>query len=114
MSHAPHDWCSELVTRIRKVAASLDSHAAVLFDLQGPSIRTGDLPAPFDLKVGDKIEFRQSTAEAKLEFSTTVNYDDLMKDVVAGKTLVVDNGAMLLDIDEALPDRIVCTVTTPP
>ena len=112
MSHAPHDWATELTARIRKVASGLNAHAAVLFDLQGPSIRTGDLSEPFVLKPGDKIEFRQSTAEPKLEFSTTVNYDDLMKDVVAGKTLVVDNGAILMHIDEALPDRIVCTVKT--
>lgn len=112
MSHAPHEWAKELTARIRKVSAELQSDTAVLFDLQGPSIRTGDLDEPFELKVGDKIEFRKQAAEPKLKYSTTVNYEDMMKDVVANKTLVVDNGAILMHIDSKDDERITCTVKT--
>ena len=46
MSHSKHDWVREVVFRIRRKAAELKANVAILFDLQGPSIRTGDLMEP--------------------------------------------------------------------
>ncbi len=108
MSHAPHEWASSLVTRIRTHAAHLDQHVAVLFDLQGPSIRTGDVETPWQLEVGDIVEFRKRSAEPRMKYSTTVNYDGIMNDVSAGKTLVVDNGNVLMEIKTVEHDRIIC------
>lgn len=50
MSHSKHDWVREVVFRIRRKAAELKANVAILFDLQGPSIRTGDLLEPYHLK----------------------------------------------------------------
>ncbi len=110
MSHGKHDWAREVVFRIRQTAADLKANVAVLFDLQGPSIRTGELEEPYDLETDDKIEFRLRGTESALKYSTTINYDGLIEDVSAGDTMVVDNGALLMKVDETLPDRIVCTV----
>lgn len=112
MSHSKHDWVREVVFRIRRKAAELQANVAVLFDLQGPSIRTGDLPEPYNLKAGDIMEIRLSTAEPELPFSTTVNYDGLLQDVQAGHTMVVDNGGILMRIEEVRPDRLICKVLT--
>jgi pyruvate kinase len=84
-----------------------------LFDLTGPSIRTGDLPEPYTLAEGDVVEFRKVGTEPGVEMSTTVNYDGLMGDVAVGNTLVVDNGALLMRIDTVEADRILCNVKTP-
>lgn len=113
MSHAKHEWAAGLVKKVRKQAAQRDSHIAVLFDLTGPSIRTGDLPEPYTLADGDVVEFRKVGSEPTVEKSTTVNYDGLMGDVSVGNTLVVDNGALLMSIDAVEADRILCTVKTP-
>lgn len=110
MSHGKHDWAREIVFRIRQVAAELKTNVAVLFDLQGPSIRTGDLEEPYDLQEGDKIEFRLRTAAPQMDYSTTINYDGLVEDVSAGDTMVVDNGALLMKVDEVRADRVICTV----
>ncbi len=112
MSHAQHDWCREAVHNIRKIGKEKNRHVAILFDLQGPSIRTGDLDAPFELEIGDKVEFRVKDSEPSIKYSTTVNYGGMINDVEAGKTLVVDNGTMLMHIDEKQDDRIICTVNT--
>jgi pyruvate kinase len=112
MSHARHDWCREVVYNIRKLGKEKDRHVAILFDLQGPSIRTGDLPAPYELQIGDKVEFRQKDIQSTIPYSTTVNYSGMFDDVEAGRTLVVDNGTMLMHIDEKHADRIICTVNT--
>jgi pyruvate kinase len=112
MSHAPHDWAREMSARVRRQAAARNAFVSVLFDLQGPSIRTGDLPEPFQLKVGDRVEFRERKAAAEIGLSTTVNYDGLMKDVAEGNKLVVDNGTLLMKILTVRDDRLVCEVLT--
>lgn len=113
MSHAKHDWARLMAKTVREQSLARDEPCAVLFDLTGPSIRTGDLPKAYDLKEGDLVEFRKGDAEARHNISTTVNYDGLMDDVTAGNTLVVDNGALLMLIEEVFTDRIVCRVKTP-
>lgn len=113
MSHAKHEWAREMTARVRRQAARRSVHVPVLFDLTGPSIRTGDLPEPIDLKQGDLVEFRKSGTEPEIPYSTTVNYDGLMDDVREGNTLVVDNGTMLMLIRTKKDDRIVCEVKTP-
>ena len=112
MSHSKHDWVREVVFRIRRKAAELEANVAILFDLQGPSIRTGDLAEPYHLKKGDTVEIRLGTAKPELPFSTTVNYDGLLQDVQAGHTMVVDNGGILMRIAEVRPDRLICDVLT--
>lgn len=112
MSHAQHDKCRELVAIIREISTAKNKHVGILFDLQGPSIRTGDLDKPFILKVGDKFEIRRQSAAATIPFSTTVNYEGMMDDVSAGATLVVDNGTMLMRIEEKNADNLICEVLT--
>jgi pyruvate kinase len=113
MSHAKHEWAASMVKQVRRQAVQRGAHIAVLFDLTGPSIRTGDLAQPYTLAEGDIVEFRKTGSEPTVEKSTTVNYDGLMGDVAVGNTLVVDNGALLMRIDTVEADRILCTVKTP-
>lgn len=113
MSHAKHEWAAEMVERVRRQADQRGRHIGVLFDLTGPSIRTGDVDEPIALVEGDVVEFRKQGVEPKVEKSTTVNYDGLMGDVSEGNTLVVDNGALLMRIDSVEAERVHCTVKTP-
>jgi pyruvate kinase len=112
MSHAKHEWAAEMTRRVREESGKRGRHIAVLFDLTGPSIRTGDLEKPYDLREGDVVEFRKEGTEPTFEISTTVNYA-LMDDVVVGNTLVVDNGTLLMRIDRVENERIICHVKTP-
>ncbi|YCM45199.1 pyruvate kinase [Verrucomicrobiaceae bacterium 227] len=113
MSHAQHDWCREIVPRIRKISAESGRTVGILFDLQGPSIRTGDVEGKIELKKGDHVEFRQEGLEASIEKSTTVNYPGLMGDVSEGDDLTVDNGELLMKVHRLAHDRLICEVITP-
>jgi pyruvate kinase len=113
MSHSPHEWARDLATRVRKLAAARSRTVGVLFDLQGPSIRTGTLEEPYQLKEGDKVEFRLASATAALPISTTVNYDGLVSDVSVGDPLIVDNGTLIMEIETVKSDRIQCLCKTP-
>jgi len=112
MSHAQHDWCREVVERIRKVSGEVGKVVGILFDLQGPSIRTGDVEGKIPLAIGDQVEFRLEGSEPSLEKSTTVNYAGLMGDVSEGNEIIVDNGEMLVKVERIAHDRVICSVLT--
>lgn len=113
MSHAKHDWCREIVPRIRQISGEVGRTVGVLFDLQGPSIRTGDVDGKIILEKGDEVEFRKEGTGPGIEKSTTVNYPGLMDDVSEGSDLTVDNGELLMKVLRISEDRMVCEVITP-
>jgi len=112
MSHAQHDWCREVVARIRKASEDEGRPVGVLFDLQGPSIRTGDVDGKLQLAKGEHVEFRVEGSEPSIEKSTTVNYGGLLEDVSEGDELTVDNGEMLMKVERIAHDRMICSVLT--
>jgi pyruvate kinase len=67
MSHAPHDWCKQVTEAVRAEAAAQNANVAMLMDLKGPTIRTGDVPTPYELKPGDQVEFLLREANGVLE-----------------------------------------------
>ncbi|MGJ8696259.1 MAG: pyruvate kinase [Verrucomicrobiaceae bacterium] len=112
MSHAEHGWCHDVVKRIREASKDVGRTVGVLFDLQGPSIRTGDVEGKILLEKGDQVEFRVEGSEPSIEKSTTVNYAGLMKDVSEGSELTVDNGELLMKVGRMAEDRMICEVIT--
>lgn len=112
MSHAKHDWVSQVSSTIREESDRLEKGVAILMDLQGPSIRTGEVEAPIQLEPGDQLELRIEGAPPKLERSTTVNYPGLLDDVQAGETMLIDNGVIHVRVEEKQSDRLICQALT--
>ena len=114
MSHASHEWAREVSAHVREAATDAPRARTVglLFDLQGPSIRTGTLAEPLLLKEGDMVEFRHLDSDPALPLSTTVNYPGLVNDLSAGDPLLVDNGSMIMEVEAVTGDRITCAVQT--
>ena len=120
MAHAKHDWTRTVIRRIRAVSARLGRDVAVMMDIKGPEIRTGDLTVPIELKAGEIFDFTvkpgvtSATGENAEEIrSVDVNYTDLVNDIKVGDTVLVDNGLLRLQVltkDEA---RIRCRVLIP-
>jgi pyruvate kinase len=110
MSHAEHDWAREVVGRIRKLERELERPVAILFDTQGPAIRTGALPNELELKPGDFLELTVRGAPAKEKYSVSVNYDGLINDVSVGDTVLVDSGVIQLVVVGKGRDRLRCRV----
>lgn len=113
MSHASHDWVRTVYARIREAAAAIKREIAVLMDLTGPSIRTGDVPEPWQLAVGDVVEFRcKPDAPATVPLSVTVNYPELGKDLKVGDIIMVDGGMIQVRATEVTDRHVVGTVLT--
>jgi pyruvate kinase len=113
MSHGRVDWVKRMVGRIRSQAAAASKHVGILMDLQGPSIRTGDLVEPLVLAAGDSLELTLGDVEATQDLSISVNYPGLDEDLSVGDRVLVDNGVIHLRVLEISGGRIRTEVLTP-
>lgn len=113
MSHASHDWVRMVYACIREAAAKGSKEIAVLMDLTGPSIRTGDVDQPWQLQVGDWVEFRcKPEVTPTVPLSVTVNYPELGKDLKVGDVIMVDGGMIQIKATEISDKRVIGTVLT--
>jgi pyruvate kinase len=112
MSHASHEWVRNIVPRIRMLAQKAGRPVALLFDTQGPAIRTGDLKTSLHLKPGDILEFTVGGAKSKERYSVDVNYRGFAEDVRIGNTILVDNGLIKLLVLDKGKNRVRCKVLT--
>jgi pyruvate kinase len=119
MAHATHEWTRNVIRRIRDVGQRTGRDVAIMMDIKGPEIRTGDLTVPLELKAGEIFDFTVKPAETagrgggEEVRSVDVNYKDLVNDIKVGDTVLVDNGLLRLEVlakDEA---RIRCRVLIP-
>jgi len=117
MAHADHDYVRKVVRRIRRVGDKIGRHIAVMMDVKGPEIRTGDLENPICLEPGEIFDFtikpgssREDNEEVR---SVDVNYANLINDVSVGSVVLVDNGLIRLEVLEKQEARIRCKVIIP-
>ena len=112
MSHASHDWCREVIGHIKEQSTAAGISVATLVDLQGPSIRTGDVDGKMNLKKGNTVEFRNASLEPKSPISVATNYDGLHEDVSVGDVMLVDNGEIQFRVNHIDGGRLTCEVLT--
>ena len=117
MAHAKHDWTREVIRRIRRAATTAGREVAVMMDIKGPEIRTGDLEVPIELKPGEIFDFTVKPGanrnEAEEVRSVDVNYRDLVNDIKVGDTVLVDSGLIRLEVLSKDDAHIRCRVLTP-
>jgi pyruvate kinase len=114
MAHADEAWTRSMIRRVRDVCKRTQRHISLLMDVKGPEIRTGDLPAPVELKEGQLIDLLPSpgpTEEGILAVS--VNYPLMGGDVAAGTVVLVDSGLIRLEVISTSASRVRCRVTVP-
>ena len=114
MAHAKHDWTREVIRRVRAVSARVGREVAIMMDIKGPEIRTGDLAAPIELKAGEIFDFTVkpgSEPGSGVEVrSVDVNYANLVNDISVGSIVLVDNGLLRLEVLEKSAAHIRCRV----
>ena len=102
LSHGTYEIHEEVFANIKKVASDLGKPVAVLVDLQGPKIRLGKFAdGPHDLSIGDIFTITTEDIEGTKDVCGTT-FKGLPQDVVAGDTLLIDDGKVnvrVLDTD---------------
>jgi pyruvate kinase len=109
-SHGTHGTHGEAIRRMRAAADQSGRCVALMQDLSGPKIRTGELTdhRPIDLRSGDAltIVIGDSVGEPS-RVSTTY---DLTKAVTAGNTLLLDDGHIELRVNAVEGNEVRTTV----
>ncbi len=109
MSHGDHRSHGEVIRRIRNLNRKLNHPIAILMDLQGPEIRTGEVKESLDLKVGDIFTFTVIPDDTE-EKSVHVNYTEMIQDLQIGDKITVDNGLINLEVLDKTEARLRCRV----
>ena len=99
----------EMVARVRAVAAELNAFIPIMFDLQGPKIRVGDLREPFQLVKGERLTISAGDGMGEKGHVTTI-YERFARDVKPGEPVLIDDGKIHLRVDEIIGDSVHCYV----
>ncbi|MEZ7843413.1 MAG: pyruvate kinase [Opitutales bacterium] len=117
MAHADHAWTREIIQRVRKVCNSVGRQIAIMMDVKGPEIRTGDVPETFELEKGETIDFTYGEGLGGLGEDgirrVDVNYPEFANDMKVGNTVLVDSGLIRLRVVEIEGQRVRCEVLIP-
>lgn len=106
-SHNTYDYHAGNITKLRTAAREVDRPLAIMLDLQGPKIRTGDLIGhkPIILEPGKKFSITTRNVPGDVnEVSTT--YDSLPFDVKAGDRLLLSDGLIELQCTKSDLDTV--------
>ncbi|NBU98747.1 MAG: pyruvate kinase [Spirochaetia bacterium] len=110
MSHGDHKFHGDIIKKIKNVNRKLKHPIAILLDTQGPEIRTGDVNAELDLKIGEIFTFHIIPGLESEAKSVFVNYSDIVNDLKEGDKVTVDNGLINLVVLEKKEKELVCRV----
>jgi len=110
-SHGSAAEHTATVRLVREIAARLGRDIGVLADLQGPKIRIGKFAqGRIDLAVGDRFTF-DTECESGDQQRVGLDYKELVNDVHAGDTLLLNDGRVVMRVDRVGATTIDCTVT---
>jgi pyruvate kinase len=111
MSHGTHEEKTVDIERARAAAAKLGRPIAVLVDLSGPKIRTGELKNDEPVKLVPGAAFTITTRPvAGDDHQVSTNYPDLPRVVQRGTRLLIDDGALSLIVESTTDTDVVCRV----
>ncbi|MGB0792835.1 MAG: pyruvate kinase [Opitutales bacterium] len=117
MAHADHEWTREIIRRVRRVGEKCGRQIAILMDVKGPEIRTGDVPETYALEVGERLDFTYGSGIGSTGADgvrrVDVNYPGLMQDIKVGDTVLVDSGLIRLKVLEIEDARVRTEVIIP-
>lgn len=109
-SHGTHEAHKRVIELFRKVRDRLELPAAVLLDTKGPEIRTGLIENDSTvLKEGQTFRFITEDKVGKNDY-VSITYPGLNKLVTKGNIIKVDDGSLILEVDDVDDGDIVCTV----
>jgi pyruvate kinase len=111
-SHGTSETRKECIRAVRKVAAGFGAHTAILLDLQGPKIRLGTFEKG-EAQLNDGEQFTITTREVVGDGSTAcTTYADFAKDVKSGDKVLLNDGAVELEVLTADGVAAVCRVVS--
>jgi pyruvate kinase len=111
-SHGNEQEKRRMASLIRSIADEEKRYVAVMGDLQGPKIRVGQLPDNgIQLKRGTDVILTTGTV-TNPALEIPFPHQEIIADISTGDRLLIDDGAMELEVMKVTPPQIVCRVIT--
>ena len=98
-SHGTHEGHMKVIQAIREINEEMDTHVCILQDLQGPKIRTNKVENDeIFVEPGQSLVITSEDMVGTSERIST-SYQSLPSDVVAGDTILIDDGKIELRVE---------------
>ncbi len=110
MSHGDREAHLLAIRRVRSLNKKLNHPVALLLDLQGPEIRTGEMRERIHLAPGEIFSVSVSPSADPEERSILVDYQDIVRQLHVGDRITVDNGLINLEVLEVRTSDLRCRV----
>lgn len=109
-SHGSYEKHAEVINTVRALNQELNANVAILADLQGPKIRTGEMENNgVLLEVGQTCQIiTEPIVGNQNKFS--INYKNLPRDVNGGEKILLDDGKLVLEVVESDKKSIITCV----
>ncbi len=105
-SHAEH---GRRISAVRRLEERTGRRIAILQDLGGPKVRTGELlREPLSLRPGEQLHL--TAARPRSEREVPVAYPELVKEVEPGQRILLADGTIELEVEEREDERLRCRV----
>ena len=99
-SHADYATVKKTIGTIRKLSDELDTHVAILGDLQGPKLRVGIMKEEVIVQPGDELLFCTGKEFEGTRKKVYMNYANFPKDVQPGEKVLLDDGKLIFEVLE--------------
>jgi len=110
-SHGEHEGHQKNARFVREAAESLGRNVAVMQDLQGPKIRTGEVVGGTELVEGNRVAIAPGDFLGDASRLSTP-YKQIVQDVEPRHRVLIDDGLLELRVEEVEDGEIDCVVVT--
>jgi len=97
-SHANYDEVKQRIAQVRAIQEELNTHVALLGDLQGPKLRVGVMEEGVVVEKGDQISFITGEPFVGNKERAYMNYTQFPCDVKAGERVLLDDGKLIFEV----------------
>ncbi len=106
MSHGVHEEKATVIEDLREIRERLGVPLAIMIDVEGPKIRTGELKKEqIELKKGSKLILTTKDIVGD-EQLISIDYKNLPKDVKSGDKILMNDGLIALEVISTTNDEI--------
>jgi pyruvate kinase len=113
-SHGEHEGHQKNAHSVREAASSAGRNVAVMQDLQGPKIRTGEVVGGTELVEGNRVAIAPGDFLGDASRLSTP-YKEIVQDVEPGHRVLIDDGLLELrveEVEEVEDGEVDCVVVT--
>jgi pyruvate kinase len=110
-SHGEQERHVKNARLVRKAAEVLGRNVAVMQDIQGPKIRTGEVVGGTELVDGNRVVIAVGDFLGDATRLST-SYERITQDLEPGDRILMDDGLLQLKVEEVENDEVTCEVVT--